>query len=119
MIIVGLAAVLMGPAAAQAQRNIDIRARTAGELAELCATKPGSGRTDAEINYCHGFAQGTADVLLGTARGKKPFCFPTPPPTRTVTLNQFVEWVRAIPEHAKLPAAQGLAMFLGERYPCK
>jgi len=107
------------PVASQAQRAIDLHARTAGDLAQLCAANPRDGRGDAEVNYCHGFAQGAADVLLGTAGNKKPFCFPNPAPTRTATLTQFVEWVRAVPEHAKLPAARGLAQFLGERFPCK
>ncbi len=102
-----------------AQRAISIHAGTAGELAQLCAANSRDPKGDAEINYCHGFAQGAADVLLGTAGDKKPFCFPNPAPTRTATLAQFVQWVKAEPDHAKLPAARGLAMFLGERYPCK
>lgn len=106
------------PVAAVAQRPVNLHARTAGELAQLCAASPRDPRGAAEVNYCHGFAQGAADVLLGTAGAKKPFCFPNPPPTRTATLAQFVEWVRSVPEHAQLPAARGLAQFLGERFPC-
>jgi len=107
------------PATSHAQRAVDLHARTAAELAQLCSANPRDARGDAEINYCHGFAQGAADVLLGTAGANKPFCFPNPAPTRTATLAQFVEWVKASPDHAKLPAAHGLAMFLGERFPCK
>ena len=107
------------PAASNAQRAIELHARTAGNLAALCGARPGNPRTDAGINYCHGFAQGVVDVLLGTAGTTKPFCFPSPPPTRTATLAQFADWVRAVPEHAQLPAARGLAQFLGERFPCK
>ncbi|HEY6434666.1 MAG TPA: Rap1a/Tai family immunity protein [Acetobacteraceae bacterium] len=112
-------ALFLLPAAASAQRAIDLHARTAGELAQLCAANPRDPRGAAEITYCHGFAQGAADVLLETASGTKPFCFPNPAPTRTATLAQFVEWVRAVPDHARLPASRGLAQFLGERYPCK
>jgi Rap1a immunity proteins len=114
-----IAALALLPAASHAQRAINLHARTAGDLAALCGARPGNPRADAGINYCHGFAQGVADVLLGTAGTKKPFCFPNPPPTRTATLAQFVDWVRAMPEHAQLPAARGLAQFLGERFPCK
>ncbi len=113
-----MALILLSPTA-HAQRAIALHARTAGELAQLCAANPRDQRGDAEINYCHGFAQGVADVLLGTAGANKPFCFPNPAPTRTATLTQFVEWVRASSDHASLPAARGLAQFLGERYPCK
>jgi hypothetical protein len=114
-----VAALALLPAASHAQRPINLTARTAGDLAALCGAKPGNPRADSGIDYCSGFAQGAVDVLLGTAGAKKPFCFPNPPPTRTATLAQFVDWVRAVPEHAQLPAARGLAQFLGERFPCK
>ena len=78
-------ALFLLPAAASAQRAIDLHARTAGELAQLCAANPRDPRGASEVNYCHGFAQGVADVLLETASGTKPyFLFPTrrPPAPR-------------------------------------
>ena len=63
---------------APAQRTRDIRARTAGELAELCGANPKDPQADAKINYCHGFAQGAVDVELRQTGDKKPFCFPSP-----------------------------------------
>ena len=114
-----LLALALLPAMSHAQRPISLNARTAGDLAQLCGARPGNARADAGINYCHGFAQGAADVLLGTAGANKPFCFPKPAPTRTATLAQFGDWVRATPDHAQLPAAKGLAQFLAERFPCK
>ena len=65
------------------------------------------------------FAQGAISVELRHTEGKKPFCFPSPAPTRTVTMNEFVGWVRSMPDHRKPPAVDGLLQFLGERYPCK
>ncbi|MBV8613377.1 MAG: hypothetical protein JOY66_06340 [Acetobacteraceae bacterium] len=103
---------------AHAQRATNLHARTAGELADLCAANLRGGLGDAEVNYCHGFAQGAVDVMLHDAGEKKPFCFPSPTPTRTETLGQFVRWVRADSSHASLPAAGGLYQFLTERYPC-
>ena len=114
-----VAALALFPAVSHAQRGINLTTRTAADLAALCGAKSGTPRADAGINYCRGFAQGVADVLLGTGGATKPFCFPNPPPTRAATLAQFVDWVRAVPEHAQLPAARGLAQFLGERFPCK
>ena len=98
-----LTAVLLA-LAAQAQRALNIQARTAGDLAELCAANPKDPQGDAKINFCHGFAQGAITVELRHSEGKKPFCFPSPAPTRTATMNEFVSWVRSLPDHKALPA---------------
>ena len=105
--------------AARAAEPITIRTNTAGELADACGTNPREPGADARINFCHGFAQGAITVQLRTAGDKKPFCFPTPAPKRSVTMGEFVNWVRAVPTRASLPSVDGLFQFLGERYPCK
>ena len=107
------------PLAAHAQRQIDLHARTAGELADLCGASSREPGGDAKINYCHGFAQGVVDVELQHAGATKPFCFPSPAPTRTATLAQFVTWARDSSDHRSEPAADGLMHFLAQRYPCK
>ncbi len=104
---------------AEAQRAVALQARTAGELADLCAANPREALGDAKINYCHGYAQGAIQAEIRRSEGKKAFCFPNPPPTRTATMNEFVNWVRASPDHRTPPAVEGLLQFLGERYPCK
>jgi hypothetical protein len=104
---------------AWAAQPLTLQARTAGELAALCATEPGSPGADAKINYCHGFAQGAVDDRLRVAVDKKPFCFPTPTPSRSATLHEFVNWVRSDSANRELPVVDGLFKFLGERYPCK
>ena len=116
--VVALAAVLFA-LPAQAQRTLDIRARTAGDLADLCGANPRDPQGDAKINFCHGFAQGAITVELRHTEGKKPFCFPSPAPTRSATLTEFVNWARALPAHRTVSAVDGLMQFLGERYPCK
>lgn len=113
-----LAAILIAPPA-QAQRATNIQARTAGELADLCAANPKDPLGDARINFCQGYAQGALSTELRHTEGKKLFCFPSPPPTRGATMAQFVDWVRALPDHKSLPAAEGFFRFLGERFPCK
>ena len=104
---------------AQAQRSAILQARTAGDLAELCAASPKDPQGDAKINFCHGFAQGAITVELRHTEGKKLFCFPSPAPTRTATMTEFVAWVRSMPDHKTPPAIEGLFQFLGERFPCK
>jgi hypothetical protein len=110
---------VLAASAAHAQRATNIQARTAGDLAELCAANPKDPAGDAKINFCQGYAQGALSTELQHTEGKKPFCFPSPAPTRTATMAQFVDWVRALPDHKSLPAVEGFFRFLGERFPCK
>ena len=112
--IFALAILLPGlvASAAWAAQPITLRARTAGDLAELCGADPRVPGGDAKINYCHGFAQGVVDLDLQHTADKKPFCFPSPAPSRTATLAEFVGWVRSLPEHRSLPATDGLLNFL-------
>ena len=74
-----------------AAQPIILQARTAGDLAALCAADPGSAGADAKINFCHGFAQGAVDDRMRVAADKKPFCFPSPVPSRSSTMHEFVE----------------------------
>ena len=107
------------PAAAWAAGAISIRVGSAGDLAELCGANPKEPASDAKINFCHGFAQGALDVEAKYAGDKKKFCFPAKPPTRTETMGEFANWVRALPAHRTLGPIEGLFQFLGERFPCK
>jgi hypothetical protein len=109
---------LMGSCAWSAQ-PLTLQARTAGELAALCAANPETPGADAKINYCHGFAQGAIDDRLHVASEHRPFCFPSPTPTRTATMRDFATWVRSDPANRELPVLDGLFKFLGERFPCK
>ncbi len=105
--------------AAEAQRATNLQARTAGDLAELCAANPKDPLGDAKINFCQGYAQGALSTEIRHTEGKKLFCFPSPAPTRIATMAQFVDWVRALPDHKSLPAVDGFFRFLSERFPCK
>jgi hypothetical protein len=104
---------------ARSAEFVALHVRTAGDLADYCGARIGAPEADAKINYCHGFAQAAVDMELQHSGEKKPFCFPSPAPNRTATLHEFVDWVRALPEHRPLPATEGLFRFLGERFPCK
>jgi hypothetical protein len=104
---------------ARAAQQLPIRTNTAGELADVCGVAPHTAGADEKINFCHGFAQGAINVELRHAGDKKPFCFPSPAPTREETMGQFVSWVRAMPDRRSMPSTDGLFKFLGERFPCK
>jgi hypothetical protein len=119
LLALALLAAGLATSGARAAEGITIRTNTAGELAENCGVNPREPGADARINFCRGFAQGAIDVELRHAGDKKPFCFPNPTPSRAETMNQFVNWVRAMPDRRSLPSAEGLFRFLGERFPCR
>ena len=110
---------LAAPASVWAAGSISPHVQTAGDLADLCGVNPKETAADAKINFCHGFAQGALDVERKYAGEKKKFCMPSPAPTRTETMTQFVNWVRALPAHKALGPTDGFFQFLGERFPCK
>jgi hypothetical protein len=114
-----LAVAAGAPLPSQAAQGVSLHADTAGELADLCAANPREPAADAKINFCHGFAQGAVDTGRRRAQEMKLFCFPSNPPPRPVVLNEFVNWVRASPEHRNQEAVTGLFHFFGERFPCK
>ena len=117
--VLAAAAVIALPCAAWSAQPVNVHVKTTNDLAELCGVNPKEPAADAKINFCHGFAQGAVDVQLRRAGDKKPFCFPSPAPSRTATMTEFVNWVRALPAHRTLDALDGLFQFLGERFPCK
>lgn len=111
--------VLAASAPSWAAGPVNIRIANAGDLADICGVEPKDGAADAKINFCHGFAQGAIDVQRKYAGDKKTYCMPTPAPTRTETMNQFVAWVKGLPAHRSLGPTDGFFQFLGERFPCK
>jgi hypothetical protein len=109
---------VMAPTSAFAVTEADFGAKTTGDLVNLCAADPKEPMGTAALNFCHGFAQGAVSVemeMQAAERRQKLFCFPTPAPTRTATIAEFVTWARADPAHLTEPAADGLFRFLRRR----
>ena len=113
---VAIAGLLLSLSGGLGARAAVLSASTAGQLAGLCAADPKKPGGDAALNYCHGFAQAMVAAIRNY--DKRAFCFPSPAPTRAESLGQFVKWVRATPDRAKLTAATGFYRFLREQYPC-
>ena len=114
----GLLSASVFSAPLRAAQPITLQARTAGDLAALCAADPTAAASDAKINFCIGFAQGAVDTRMHLATDKKPFC-PTPGTKRVDTMKEFVTWVRATPANRDLPVLDGLFKFFESRFPCK
>ena len=113
-----LVATLLIPLSAWAAGPASVKVGNAGDLAELCGANPKDPVGPEKINFCHGFAQGAIDVERKYAGDKKKFCMPSPAPTRTETMTQFVNWVRSLPAHKALGPTEGFFQFLAERFPC-
>ncbi|MBM3346139.1 MAG: hypothetical protein FJY55_06545 [Betaproteobacteria bacterium] len=106
------------PVAAQAQGQA-FTARTAGELADLCGTKPTDAPSAARLNFCLGYAQATMDAEVKQTGGKRSYCIPNPSPSRQATMVEFAGWVRATPANAGLNSQDALMRFMAQRFPCK
>ncbi len=112
---------LLVPGTPHAATEANFGARTTGDLVELCVASPDGALGTAADNFCEGFVEGAVAVELENMaawRGRKLFCLPNPPPTRSEAVSQFVAWARAAPERLSQPSTDGLFQFLIEQYPC-
>ena len=95
--------------------------RNTGDLVELCSTEPSEAMHTAASNFCHGFAVGVFRVLQAedaARRVKHLFCQPNPAPTRNEAILNFVRWAKVDVSRMAMPAADGIATFLSQQYPC-
>jgi Rap1a immunity proteins len=112
---------LLVPGLPHAATEANFGARTTGDLVELCAAPADSALGTAADNFCEGFVEGAVTVELenmAAMRGRKFFCLPNPPPSRSEAVNEFVAWARAAPDRLTQASTDGLFKFLIERYPC-
>lgn len=96
-----------------------LHARTANELAELCASRPTDAPSTARLNFCLGYAQATLDTETRQPGGKRSYCISQPSPSRQATMGEFATWVRANPSNANANSQEALLRFMAQRFPCK
>ena len=116
--LLALGILLAAPGSVLAQGPA-LHARTAGDLAELCAQTGKDAAGLAKVQFCQGYAQATIDGELRRAVDKKPFCFPNPAPSRLATMAEFAQWVRANASSAREPSQEVLIRFMGQKFPCR
>jgi hypothetical protein len=95
--------------------------RNTGDLIELCSATQSDPLFTAASNFCHGFAVGVFRVLEEEERARRSrqlFCLPNPTPTRNEGIASFVQWAKANPNQMAQPAADGIAKFLSQQFPC-
>jgi hypothetical protein len=95
--------------------------RNTGDLVELCSAAPSEAMYTAASNFCQGFAVGVFRVLQAEDAARRVnhlFCQPNPAPTRNEAILNFVRWGKVDVGRLALPAADGIATFLSQQYPC-
>jgi Rap1a immunity proteins len=96
--------------------------RSTGDLVDLCSAAQPDPLYTASINFCHGFGVGVFRVLEEqdmARRSRHMFCLPNPALTRNEALASFLQWAKANPNQMAQPAADGIAQFLIQTYPCQ
>ena len=119
LVIAGVFAWLAPARAAVTEDNF--LARTTDDVVAVCAAAQTDPLYTAAINFCEGFAVATYQVLREVIAADpkiRLFCVADPMPSRNETIAAFVTWAGAHPEIGARPPADGIAAFLGDRFPC-
>lgn len=117
--LIAVAALLVA-SASQAAAPAPYALRTAGDLANLCATPSTDAGATSALAFCHGFLAGAYSYFQAVTPAADRFvCAPDPAPTRTVVANGFVAWMKTHPQLANDGAADTLFRYAAEAYPCK
>jgi hypothetical protein len=121
-LILLLAVAISFPGFAGAVSEKDFEAKTTEEMIKLCTASPDDPLYHQAVNFCHGYLVGAFHYYeaagLGPA-GLKLVCLPDPPPSRNDTIDMFIEWVRAHPQHWKEKPVETEFRFLMQRWPCE
>lgn len=115
--LVGLGA---GPAVA-AVTHEDFVVKTAEDLFDVCSTDPSESLHTAAANFCQGYVVGayhTYQALMAKPGHRPIICPPSPMPSRTQAIAEFVAWGKARPEYQNEVPVEVLFKFLTERWPC-
>lgn len=113
---------ILVPGIAGALSEDDFEIDTTQNLLNLCTASPGDPLYYQAINFCHGFMVGAYHYHVAESNGPKGVklvCLPDPPPSRTETVDMFVEWAKARPQYWKEEAVETEFRFLIEQWPCK
>ena len=111
----------IGTAASAAVSESQFPPQTVRDLIAVCAPAQDDPLYTADVNFCHGYAEGAVDVEQAheMRRGaRRLFCLPTPRPPRGSELTSFIAWANARPARLDMPAIDGMFVYLAEKYPC-
>ena len=95
--------------------------RNAGDLAALCSAGQADPLYTAAVNFCQGFGIGAFRVIDEEVEARRPphlFCLPAQLPSRNDAMASYVRWVGADPKRPTMDAADSIAAYLAQTYPC-
>jgi hypothetical protein len=100
----------------------DFQAETTQNIVNLCTASTDDPLYHQAINFCHGYLVGAYhyyDAQSSGPKGIKFVCPPNPVPSRNDSINMFIEWAKARPQHWKERPVETEFRFLMEKWPCK
>jgi hypothetical protein len=114
-----LAAALMTSGIVVAADSGTFELRYAEDLVRACSVPPKHTLYRNATGFCHGVLTGAYRYYDATVKAENRFvCTPTPVPTRTKVMNDFVTWARSHPQYMKDPPIDTLFRYLEETFPC-
>ena len=121
-IILLLAVAILLPAFAGAASEKDFEVQTTENILNLCTAAPDDPLYHQAVNFCHGYLVGAFHYYEAQTSGSEAIkfvCPPDPRPSRNETIDMFIEWAKAHPQHMKETPVETEFRFLMEKWPCK
>ena len=110
------------PVVAGAVSEKDFEVQTTENIVKLCTVSPEDPLYHQAINFCHGYLVGAYHYYDAVSSGPKSIrfvCPPDPMPSRNDTIDAFIQWVKAHPQHWAETPVETEFRFLMEKWPCK
>ncbi|MDY0884573.1 Rap1a/Tai family immunity protein [Dongia soli] len=106
---------------AEAATADQFEVRTTADYVALCTTPPEDDTYQAATAFCYGFAVGAYQYYAALAEQSASYryvCLPTPPPTRSSALTDFVAWLKTHQQYLPEKPVDTIFRYLQARYPC-
>ena len=114
--------VFLLPAIAGAVSEKDFEVQATENIVNLCTAPPDDPLYHQAVNFCHGYLVGAFHYYEAQTSGPEAIkfvCPPDPRPSRNETIDMFIEWAKAHPQHMKETPVETEFRFLMEKWPCK
>ena len=121
-IVLLLMIVFLLPGFTGAVTEKDFQAETTQDFLNLCTASADDPLYHQAVNFCHGYLVGAYQYYEAVSSGPKGIkfvCPPDPVPSRNDSINEFIEWAKAHPQHMGESPVETEFRFLMEKWSCK